>query len=138
MCSDCEAELIILKGIYDEGGYDLTKRIVLENKEALSKAICTKTQNGDDHKSKFDLLIFLVLKYDFIYREIFRVEENRSDVLDKIKRLLRGKKWEKMIAKLYVFLIKEYSSAIPVEISSIERRYPAVANFDIEHHICVD
>lgn len=85
MCSDCESELIILKGIYDEEGYDLTKRIVLENKESLSKAICTKTQNGDDHKSKFDLLIFLVLKCDFIYREIFGIEENRRDVLDKIK-----------------------------------------------------
>ncbi|MGD9675053.1 MAG: hypothetical protein AB7U98_16430, partial [Candidatus Nitrosocosmicus sp.] len=135
MCSDCESELNILKGIYDEEGYDLTKRIVLENKEALSKAICTKTQNGDDHKSKFDLLIFLVLKYDFIYREIFGIEENRRDVLDKIERLLRGKKWEKMIARLYIFLIKEYSPTIPTEISSIERRYPAVKNFDIKHHI---
>lgn len=136
MCSDCESELIILKGIYDEEGCELVERIVLENKESLSKAICTKSKNGDDHKSKFDLLLFLFLKCDFIYREIFGIEENRKDVIDKVERLLRGKKWENMIAKLYLFLIKEYSPAIPTELSAVERRFPSVAKFNIKHHVC--
>lgn len=135
MCSDCKSELIILKGIYDEEGIDLTKRIVLENKDSLSKAICTKSKNGDDHKSKFDLLVFLALNCDLIYREIFEKEESRRDVLDKLERLLRGKKWEKMIARLYVFLIKEYAPMVPDEISAIERRYPTVTNFDIKNHV---
>ena len=136
MCSDCESELIILKGIYEEEGCELGERIVLENKKSLSKAICTKSQNGDDHKSKFDLLLFLFLKCDFIYREVFGVEENRKDVIDKVERLLRGKKWENMIARLYVFLIKEYSSIIPTELLAVERRFPSVNKFNIKNYVC--
>jgi len=135
MSSDCESELIILKGLYDEEGYELVKRIVLDNKETLINAICTKTQNGDDHKSKFDILIFLFLKFDFFYREIFLNEENRKNILDKVERLLHGKKWEKLIARLYIFLIKTYSSTIPTEISAIERRYLSVANFEIKNYL---
>jgi len=43
MCRDCKNELIILKGIYDQEGGELAKRIVKENKDTLAKAISTKS-----------------------------------------------------------------------------------------------
>jgi len=94
------------------------------------------SQNGDDHKSKFDLLIFLLNSYNFIYRETFSVEKNQKDVIEKLARLLRGKKREKMIAKLYVFLIKEYSTTIAPELIAVERNFPSVSKFNIKDHVC--
>ena len=134
MCSDCETELNILKGVYEEEGEELVQRIVLENKEILTNTICTKAQNGDNHKSKFDLLVLLFSKYSFILNDIFQDEQNCEDVADKLERLLRGKKWEKMIARLYVLLIKEYAPTFSDKVSVIEKRFPSVGNFDVEKY----
>ncbi|MCF6176554.1 MAG: ATP-binding protein [Victivallaceae bacterium] len=131
VCSDCEFELHVLKYI-ENIDHKLLTRIIQENDETLCKAICT---NGDDHRSKFDLLIFFYQYCDSLYKDILTSEKNQNEIVKKLEKLLHGKKWEKMIAKLYIFLIKNYSTNIQKEIFEIEKRYSSVRKFNIEDYL---
>ena len=135
MCSDCKTELIILKEIYKKESKKLFWRIVQENTDTLTKEICAKSQNSDDHRSKFDLLLFLVSYSEFIIRDIFGKDETCKDVVDKLERLLRGKKWEKLIGMLYIFLMKKYGAANQEQILAIEKRFSSVRDFDIKKYV---
>ena len=130
MCSDCEFELAILNHIFEKESKSIFRRIVGDNKESLTKAICTTSLNGDDHRSKYDLLLFLISNSQFILREIFAKEETSKVVVDKLERLLRGKKWEKMIGRLYFSLLKEYGATNYEQISAMESRFSSLRDFN--------
>ncbi len=135
MSSDCEKELFILKAIHKELGNELLSKVLLENTDSLTKAICTKSQNGDEHKSKFDLLVFILQFQDSLYFDIFGIEQNCNDVVIKLERLLRGKKWEKMIGQLYVFFLKKYSYSKIDELATIEKKFLSLRKFKIEDYL---
>jgi hypothetical protein len=138
MCSDCKEELIVLKAIQEELGNNILSKVILDNTDSLAKAICTKYQNGDDHKSKFDLLVFILQNQESIYSEIFSIEDHCKDIISKLERLLHGKKWEKMHAKLYAFLLRKYSYAKIDELTAIEKRFSSLKNFKIEDYLGKD
>lgn len=135
MCSDCEDELNVLKTIYNEGGHKIAKRVIQENNDVISDAICTKSQNGDDHESKYYLLIFIYKLYPLIYKEIFTLEKNQKVVTKKLERLINGKASERKMARLYVFLLNKYSPFINEELSMIESKYSSVKDFNIKDHL---
>lgn len=135
MCSDCERELIILKGILEEEGQELLKRVLFENKENIENMMCTNAQNGDNHKSKFNFLVFIGSNHVLVFQEILNSTKNCKIITGKLDRLLRGKKWERIIARLYVYLIRKHAADIPEEITSLERRFPSIRRFDIEQYI---
>jgi len=135
MSSDCEEELIILKAIQEELGEEILSKVILDNKDSLTKAICTKSQNGDDHKSKYDLLVYIFQYQETIYTEIFSIKDNCDDVYNKLERLLHGKKWEKMIAKLYAYLLRKHSHTNLDELTVIERKFTSILNFRIEEYL---
>lgn len=133
-CSECEEELLILKFIMDEEGETLAKRMLRENEDEISKSIFSESINIDDKKGKFDLLIFIHLNFPDILKNIFSDQEKNIKMLKKITRLLKGKKHEKNIARLYIFLIKIYSPVTIQKIFEIEKRYPSVKKFDIRKY----
>ncbi|MEN6294320.1 MAG: hypothetical protein ABFD07_20190, partial [Methanobacterium sp.] len=135
MSSDCEEELIILKAVQKKLGSQFLSKIILKNTDTLTKAICTKSQNGDEHKSKFDLLIFIFQYNNSLYSKIFSIEENCKDVVMKIEKLLHGKKSEKMIAQLYLFLLRKYSKTNIPELTKIEKKFSSLRKFKIEDYL---
>ncbi len=134
MSSDCEEELMILKIIKEELGREILLKVIHDNKESLTKAICTNVQNADNHKSKFDLLVFIYHYRVNIFTEIFNEKENCNAVCKKIERLHRGKKWERMIANLYAYFLRKHSSPDFNELAAIEKKFPSIRNFKIEEY----
>ena len=135
MCSDCEGELGILKYILKNETAGTFQQVVRDNKGVLTAAICSESQNSDDHRSKFDLLLFLLSNSEFIFREMFEKEETCKKVLDKVERLLHGKKWEKLIGRLYTTLVKEYGATCRAQIAAIERRFSSARDFDVKEYL---
>lgn len=133
-CSECDKELSIVKHIMDEEDESLGKRILSENEPILSKTIFSTSQNVDDKKGKFDLLIFIYSRCPDVLKRVFLDKNKNSELLEKTKRLLKGKRQEKEMAKLYIFFIKQFSGCEYLELASIERRYPSVGRFDINMH----
>ncbi|WP_139116991.1 glycine betaine ABC transporter substrate-binding protein [Candidatus Thiodiazotropha endoloripes] len=134
-CSECDKELSIVKHIMDEEDESLGKRILSENEPILSKAIFSASQNVDDKKGKFDLLIFIYSRCPDVLERVFSDKNKNSELLEKTKRLLKGKRQEKVIAKLYIFFLKQFSDCDYSELPSIERRFPSVGRFDINRYI---
>lgn len=131
-CSECADELLILHAILEEkDGKELVKRILFENEMEIAKAIFSKSQNVDDKKGKFDFLVFIHSFLPQLYAKIFNNEKEIIGLIEKIKRLLRGKQQEKNIARLYVFLIKTYTTNTYADITNIEKRYPTLKSFEI-------
>ena len=135
MCADCEDELVILKYILNKETENTFRRVVRDNKGVLTSAICSESQNSDDHEAKFELLLFLVANSEFIFREMFEREETCKKVLDKVDRLLHGKKWEKLIGRLYTTLVKEYGATCRAQIAAIERRFSSARDFDMKEYV---
>ena len=135
MCSDCEKELAILTYIFEKESRNIFEGVVRDNRELLTKIICARSLNSDDHRSKFDFLLFLSANSQFIIKDIFSIGKTCNDVIDKLERLLRGKKWERMIGRLYVFLIKTYGIENHENIEGIERRFPSLKKYDMNEYI---
>ena len=135
MCSDCEGELGVLKYILKNATASTFQQVVRDNKGVLTAAICSETQNSDDHRSKFDLLLFLLSNSEFMLREMFEKEGNCKNVLDKVERLLHGKKWEKLIGRLYTTLVKEYGATCGPQVAAIERRFSSARDFDVKEFL---
>ncbi len=126
MCEDCGIELLVLKYFHQKEEPALFERVVQENLEVITKAICSQAQNSDDHRSKFDLLLFLVSNCEFAIEKLFANERNCDKVTDKLERLLRGKKWEKLTGRLYAILISNYAPTRNDKLLDIERRFSTV------------
>lgn len=130
--SECKNELIILKGIMEEESSDqLVKRILQENVSAITDSIFNKAINVDNKKAKFDLLVFIHTILPNIFYEIFKDQEKNYTLIEKIRRLIKGKKQEKDFARLYVYLLKNHSTWHASQIAEIEQHYPSVARFKI-------
>lgn len=134
-CSECDKELSIVRHIMDEEDESLGKRILSENEPILSKTIFSTSQNVDNKKGKFDFLIFIYSRCPDVLERVFSDKNKNSGLLEKTKRLLKGKRQEKVMAKLYIFFIKQFSDCDYSELPSIERRFPSVCRFDINKHI---
>ena len=130
--SECKNELIILKGIMKEDNGDvLVKRILEENLTPIEEAIFNKAINVDNSKSKLMLLVYIHSIVPDLFRKIFEDKENNDLLVEKIWRLIKGKKTEKDFAKLYIYLLKNYSDCLASQIVEIEKRYPSTSRFDI-------
>ena len=132
MCEDCAIELLVLKHFHKEEESRLFERVITENMDVLTKAVCSQSLNSDDHRSKFDLLVFLLCTCEFAIEQLFSEETTCDKVTDKLERLLRGKKWEKRIGRLYAILINKYAPARNDKFSDIERRFSSVRNTTLE------
>ncbi|WP_282166375.1 hypothetical protein [Shewanella japonica] len=129
--SECKNELLILSGIMKEEGASLVKRILYENINEISDAIFNKAMNVDKTKSKFSLFIFIHKNLPSIFTEIVEDKDKTSVLIEKIYRLIKGTKQEKIFAQFYTFLLKNYSCHHVQKISEIEKKYPSVTRFDI-------
>lgn len=135
-CSECKTELINIRRIMnEEDGEQIVRKILINNETEISKAIFNKAINVDDKKGKFDFLIFIQAFLPELYFKIFDDVENIKGLIKKTHRLLKGKKQEKNIARLYVFLIKTYAVNEYVDIVELEKRYPTVKSFDISNYL---
>ncbi|MBG9990345.1 MULTISPECIES: hypothetical protein [unclassified Pseudoalteromonas] len=133
--SECKNELIILKAIMDEENDEtLVKRILQENIAKIADSIFNKAINVDNKKAKFDLLVFIHKNLPSIFNQIVKDQENVLVLIEKIRRLIKGKKQEKMFAQFYVFLLKNYSSQHVPQIAEIEKQYPSITRFDITQY----
>ncbi|QWV06620.1 hypothetical protein KQ246_19755 (plasmid) [Pseudoalteromonas shioyasakiensis] len=131
--SECKNELLILAEVMKEAdGVSLVKRIIRENISGISDAVHNKATNVEKTKYKFSLLIFIHKNLPSIFNEIFKDEERSSVLIKKICRLIKGTKQEKSFAKLYAFLLKNYSNHNILEIRELEKKYPSIKSFDIK------
>lgn len=132
--SECENELLILTEVMkEEGGLSLVKRIIRENINEISDAILNKAMNVDKTKSKFSLLIFIHKNVPSIFDEILREKDKAFVLIEKIYRLIKGAKQEKIFAQFYAFLLKNHSSHHMSQIAKIEKKYSSIGRFDITH-----
>jgi hypothetical protein len=130
--SECRNELIILKEIMKEDKGDvLVKRILEENITPIEEAIFNKAINVDNSKRKLMLLVYIHSIVPDLFRKIFEDKGNNDLLVEKIWRLIKGKKIEKDCAKLYTYLLKNYSGCYTSQIAEIEKRYPSISRFDI-------
>lgn len=129
--SECKKELLILKYLMREESKTLVERMLFENEEEFTKSIFSESQNVDNKKGKFDLLLFIQSDFPELFRRIFNDNDKNIKLLEKIPRLLRGKINEKNIARLYVYLVKEYAGNTPLEVIGLEKKYPSIRRFDI-------
>jgi hypothetical protein len=67
MRSDCKNELLILKLIQEELGREILLKVIRDNKDSLTKAICTNVQNVDNHKSKLIYWFHLSVSGKYLY-----------------------------------------------------------------------
>ncbi|TMO05493.1 hypothetical protein [Pseudoalteromonas sp. S558] len=132
---ECKNELLILAEIMKEdGGVSLVKRILEENISEISDAIFDNATNVDKTKSKFSLLVFIHKNLPSIFNEIVKDQENVLVLIEKIRRLIKGKKQEKVFAQFYVFLLKNYSNQHVPQVAEIEKQYPSIIRFDITQY----
>lgn len=132
---ECDSELEILKMLNDDGedeeGTTLVRRILNENSNVLSEAIFSKVLNSDQTKSKFDILVFIHFLHPDLYVDIFNDTSKNIALTEKIARLIKGSKKEKLHAKLYVNFLDSYSREIIPQLADLKNRYRSISNFDI-------
>lgn len=128
---ECELYLHILTSLENDNEIELVRSIVFYNKDNIGKAIFSSSTNIDRHKSKFNFLTYAFCKNQKIFQEIFSDDNKNKELLLKIKRLLKGTKMEKQIAKLYLFFIRECSNSFDEDINQLEKRYPSIKRFHI-------
>ncbi|MCP4985651.1 MAG: hypothetical protein GY928_06145 [Colwellia sp.] len=130
---ECDLELDILKQLKEEkDGTVLVQRILNENSDTISEAIFTKVTNIDKTKSKFELLIFIHFVSPNLYFGMFEDDNRNIILIEKITRLIKGTKNEKLLAKLYVKFLDLYSKNRIEQLINIKKRYRSIGNFDID------
>ena len=123
--------LNLLNTLDTNGEVNLSLKILKDNIEEIKNGIFTKSTNVDDAKQKHDFFVYIYKKTPGILRNIFSSREDVDKLFVKIKRLLKGKKAEKNMGRLYMFFIKTFTKSHTASITAIETRYPSVRNYII-------
>jgi len=131
--SECKNELIILSEVKKELGMSTVSTILRENIEEISEAIFNKAINIDRSKSKLALLKFIYNSEPEIFHQIIQGKDKLDALIDKVERLIKGTKQEKVFARFYSFLIKKYSKDYSFQIILLEKKFPSIAKFDLSN-----
>ena len=128
---ECGQYLNLFAAFEDEGELDVVKNIIRDNKNNIRKAIYSSSTNVDRKKVKYDLLIYVFHKCPDVMKDIFTDNNEITRLLTKIKMLLKGRKMEKQIAKLYLFFLKKFAKNSHQAIEQLEKQYPSIKRFSI-------
>ena len=96
----------------EENEHKLLLKILEANINEIKNCILNNISNVDDSQSKYDMLIYIYKNIPRLYTSIFDDKEKVSNHIQKIAKLLKGKTKENNIAKLYVYLIKEFTTEL--------------------------
>lgn len=115
-----------IKWLDEEKEHKLLLKILESNVNEIKNCILNNISNVDNSQSKYDMLIYIYKNIPSIYENIFDDKDKVSKHMQKIYTLLRGKPKEKQIAKLYVYLIKEFTNEHKDELLKLENRFPSL------------
>lgn len=96
--------------------YDLQKKkldnvaikIIKYNMEFIQSGLFSKTLNIDNNIMKILFYYFLYKNYEVNLKDIF-INGNINDLISKINRLVKGKKYERQTAALYLEFVKKFN-----------------------------
>ncbi len=115
-----------IKWLDEENEHQLLLKILEANINEFKNCILNNISNVDDSQSKYDMLIYIYKNIPRLYISIFDDKEKVSNHIQKIAKLLKGKTKENNIAKLYVYLIKEFTTEHQQELLMLEKRFPSL------------
>lgn len=115
-----------IKWLDEENEHELLLKILEANINEFKNCILNNITNVDDSQSKYDMLIYIYKNIPRLYISIFDDKEKVSNHIQKIAKLLKGKTKENNIAKLYVYLIKEFTTEHQQELLILEKRFPSL------------
>lgn len=118
-----------IKWLDEENEHELLLKILEVNVSEIKNCILNNISNVDDSQSKYDMLIYIYKNTPTLYKNIFDDKYKVNKHIQKIYTLLRGKQKEKQLAKLYVYLIKEFTHEHKEELSKLENSFPSIKNF---------
>lgn len=110
----------------EENEHKLLLKILEANINEIKNCILNNISNVDDSQSKYDMLIYIYKNIPRLYISIFDDKEKVSNHIQKIAKLLKGKIKERNIAKLYVYLIKEFTTDHQQELLILEKRFSSL------------
>jgi hypothetical protein len=123
--------LNLLNALDSKHENELSQKILIDNKEEITKSIFSTAVNIDDKKEKYEFLNYLYKKSPGIVEEIFSNQKEVDELLKKIQRLLKGKSVEKKIACSYLFFVKQFTPSHSAKIKAVEAAFPSVKEYRI-------
>jgi hypothetical protein len=117
-----------IKWLDEEKEHELLLKILEFNVNEIKNCILNNISNVDNSQSKYDMLIYIYKNIPMLYENILDDKDKVNKHIQKIYTLLRGKQKEKQIAKLYVYLIKEFTHEHKEELSKLENSFPSIKN----------
>jgi hypothetical protein len=123
--------LNLLNALDSKHENELTRKILIDNKEEITQSIFSTAVNVDDKKEKYDFLNYLYKKSPEIIEDIFSNQKEVDELFVKIYRLLKGKPVEKNIACLYLFFVKRFTQSHSEKIKDVETTFPSTKKFSI-------
>jgi len=120
-----------IKWLDGENEHELLLKILEVNVNEIKNCILNNINNVDNSQSKYDMLIYIYKNIPTLYENIFDNKDNVNKHIQKLYTLLRGKEKEKQMAKLYVYLIKEFTHEHKEELSKLENSFLSMKNFNL-------
>jgi len=125
---DYSFTMMIIKWLDEEKEHNIVLDIINFNEKIIQNCILNNICNS---KNKYDFLIYIYENSPLLYKNILSDKEKVNKHIQKLYNLLRGKSKEKMLAKLYFYLIGEFTNEHKQELAKLKKKFPSLKNLNL-------